>query len=264
LLLALWLSAVVLYFILFKNPSIKFIPISLFSFGFFALISPYFNTFSVVERSQKTELKRILTENNLLVNGKIDFNIKITDTIAEEVSNKFLFLKDRVEKEYLYQFLDNKLKQKIEKDKSWYLENFFPNIIRTKKNEEKQLYLESYTHLQEIIDYQYAIDLQEMNQKIKINNDFIHLESISFGKNLTYKLILNEKETLDLLPLIDKIFNRYKNQSGTIKVENLFIESDLGEYHVKINFTSLSKNMDYLETNGLILIKKKTTKTNTL
>ncbi|WP_449398242.1 DUF4153 domain-containing protein [Chryseobacterium wanjuense] len=76
LLLALWLLSIVTYFIFVKKGTIKFIPISLFAFGVFALIFPYLNAFSVSKRSQKAELLKILDEKQLLSNGKIDFKRK--------------------------------------------------------------------------------------------------------------------------------------------------------------------------------------------
>lgn len=52
-LLALWLTLVVGYFALKKNPGIKFIPISLFVFGIFSLLMPFANAFSVAKQSEK-------------------------------------------------------------------------------------------------------------------------------------------------------------------------------------------------------------------
>ncbi|WP_228413506.1 DUF4153 domain-containing protein [Chryseobacterium sp. CH21] len=60
LLLALWLLSIVIYFIFSKKATIKFIPISLFLFGTFALIFPYLNAFSVAKRSQQRQLVKIL------------------------------------------------------------------------------------------------------------------------------------------------------------------------------------------------------------
>src|SRR5690606_7571321 len=77
LLLSLWLSTVVLYFIFAPKTTIKFIPMSLFTFGLFALTVPYLNTFSVAKRSQKTELQKVLHENNLLRDNHIDFTKKV-------------------------------------------------------------------------------------------------------------------------------------------------------------------------------------------
>src|SRR5690606_23567360 len=108
LLLSIWLSAVVLYFIFRKSPSIKFIPISLFCFGTFALIFPYLNAFSVAKRSQKNQLEKILTQNNLLKNGKIDFTKEVQDTVATEIADKFVFLNDRFQEDYLNSLLDEK------------------------------------------------------------------------------------------------------------------------------------------------------------
>ena len=91
LLLAIWLTTVVFYFIFYKKATIKFVPISLFIFGVFALIFPYVNAFSTAKRSQKTELQQILTKNQLLENGKINFEKAIQDSVAIEIANKFLY-----------------------------------------------------------------------------------------------------------------------------------------------------------------------------
>src|SRR5690606_1922113 len=42
LLIAVWLTIVVIYYIIFKNGSIRFIPVSLFTLGLFSLVLPYF------------------------------------------------------------------------------------------------------------------------------------------------------------------------------------------------------------------------------
>ena len=62
LIIALWLTTVVLYFIFYKKQTIKFVPMSLFVFGLFSLVFPYLNTFSVAKRSQKNELMKTLTQ----------------------------------------------------------------------------------------------------------------------------------------------------------------------------------------------------------
>ena len=80
----------------------------MFLFGLFALIFPYFNTFSVSKRSQEKELKQVLIDNNLIVNGKIDFTKPIIDSVKYEVESKFEFLTKRSDKEYLKTFLPNK------------------------------------------------------------------------------------------------------------------------------------------------------------
>lgn len=95
LLLATWLSIIVLYFILKKNPTIAFVPKSLILAILLALFCPYINAFSVAKRSQVYEFKRLLEENNLLINGKINFEAPIKRSVLNQLKDKMTFIKNR-------------------------------------------------------------------------------------------------------------------------------------------------------------------------
>lgn len=70
LLIALWLAAIATYFLIRKTKNIKVIPVSLCSIAFLSSFGPW-GAFSVSERSQVNRLEKLLTAENLLVNGKI-------------------------------------------------------------------------------------------------------------------------------------------------------------------------------------------------
>lgn len=265
LLLALWLSAVILYFVFKKESSIKFIPVSLFLFGLFALIFPYFNTFSVAKRSQKKELEKILIANNLLDNGKINFNKKITDSIAKQVTDKFAFLNERFEKEYLEKFLTDSIKTKEEYKNGnfWNYSAFFSNVVTTSKEESTTyLNLNSKKTYYDVENYQYIITIPEYGTtEIKIKNDTFKVERIS-NEDVFLKISLNSKETVDLTPLIKAMFKKYHRASGDIDVDDLFIKSSLGNYEFRMSFNSLNKSNysnkdEYNFNEGLLLIKEK-------
>src|SRR5690606_8900758 len=88
LLLAIWITVVLLYFIFARTATIKFIPVSLFAFGIFSLVFPYFTALSVSQRSQKDALMKVLQEHRLLENGTINFSKTVSSKIADEVSDK--------------------------------------------------------------------------------------------------------------------------------------------------------------------------------
>ena len=92
LIISIWLTTVVFYFIFIPKQTIKFIPVSLFAFGVFSLTFPYLNTFMIAKRSQKNELMRTLSQKSILENGKINFKKKISGEDADEISDKFIFL----------------------------------------------------------------------------------------------------------------------------------------------------------------------------
>lgn len=262
LLLAVWLSSVVLYFIFRKNPTIKFIPISLFCFGLFALIFPYFNAFSVTKRSQKNELEKILADHHLLVNGKIDFEKETQDTVINQIIDKFEFLADRSEKEYLHQFLDEKMQAEFKGNGYW---DLYPKFTRKKispnTNQSVYLNLVSKTTTYQIGEYQYLITPQNVNKPIRIGNDSIRLLHET-GRKQSYELILNENESVDFIPKIDSIFDQYKGARNSQEVDQLSVEGDLGKYRVKIFFKSINwskygnEPATYWLDNPTILIKE--------
>src|SRR5690606_28891287 len=232
LLLAIWLTTVVLYFIFRKNPTIKFIPISLFCFGLFALVFPYFNTFSVAKRSQKNELEKILTDHNLLVNGKIDFTKEVPDTVAYEIADKFKFLYDRFQKDYLNSMLDEKSQEEFKNGYYWNFAQKFTN--RQYSNSEipvaepaPTMNLTSKGGVYAIDGYRFMITHQELeNKTFLLGNDSLKLIYTTNGDD-EYKLVLNEDETLDLLPLIDGFFEKHKTARNYQQLDEISVEGDL-------------------------------------
>jgi len=68
--LACWLAFISLYFLFSKAKNIKLIPISLCLLCFFTSFGPW-GAFSVSEKSQMNRLEKLLTDNKILVEGKI-------------------------------------------------------------------------------------------------------------------------------------------------------------------------------------------------
>ena len=258
LLLALWLTAVVFYFIFIKKSTIKFVPINLFIFGLFALIFPYFNTFSVAKRSQKTELKNILVQNNLLEKGKIDFNKKVPDTVAEEISNKIEFLAKRGENEFLLNFLDHKqqkiFSKNLAKANFWELKNDFKEKFKnieysvSKKSAPstvKNITLLAKNFNADISGYKYLFKAYNYKENhFEFENNLVELKMpVSMFKS-ELNLVFNGKKT-NLVPDLRKLFEKYPDY-GEIKVDDLFIIKTIGNYEFKIMFDSiiLSKTAD--------------------
>ncbi len=265
LLLAVWLSSVVLYFIFRKNPTIKFIPISLFCFGLFALIFPYFNTFSVAKRSQKNELEKILTQNNLLKNGKIDFAKEIQDTVVSEIVDKFDFLSDRFQNEYLQNYLDEKTQSEFKENGYWNLHQKFTNKKWTESvdpHPNPYRNLVAKRKIYSLGDYQYMVSHNDLLQNsLEINADLIELNFQSNNNN-RYLFKLNKNTTLDLTPQIEKIFEENKSTPNNHELDELSVEGDLGNYHIKVYFKSMNRShygsddVNYWFENPVILIKE--------
>ncbi|MFA5404473.1 MAG: DUF4153 domain-containing protein [Ignavibacteria bacterium] len=93
--LAVWLTFIAVYFSLSKIKNIKIIPYSLCIIAFLTSFGPW-GAFSLSEKSQIGRLEEILTNNKILVDGKI---VKATNPISDEerqdVSSVIQFLNDR-------------------------------------------------------------------------------------------------------------------------------------------------------------------------
>lgn len=270
LIIAIWLTSVVLYFILVPKATIKFVPVSLFAFGLFALIMPYFNTFSVAKRSQKNELKNILAQNNLLENSKINFSKKVSDTVADEVANKFYFLSVRNEKPFLLSLLkpadQKQLSKSLDKKVFWMTQNEvrnnFKQIETTKKSSvQAQLELVTENKIHSVSGYDYVVTLTDFQRlDFNINGDNFVVDSFSTYP-VNFNVTLNGQQKWDVSREITAYLKNYKNQSGTKVVPEISMENDLENYHVKIIFTSLVHQHFEREgiyyTSAYILIRKK-------
>lgn len=272
LLLALWLLSIVIYFIFKKNSSIKFIPISLFAFGVFALIFPYLNAFSVSKRSQKSELLKLLNEKQLLSNNKIDFQKKVTDTIVNEIGDKFEFLAERKQADFLLHLVDTKKNHTLENEIKvnpfsslrFNVQSEFTNTNRTITSDYERLSLESEKQYITLDNYQYSFNLRNYNDDTKeINGDKFNIIERS-DKSVTLKVNLNSKEEVDFTPDINNLFKEYSGRKGVIKLPEISLEKDLGKYHIKVVFLTISndkspynKSGSIYYDNAVLLIKEK-------
>ncbi|WP_223608103.1 DUF4153 domain-containing protein [Chryseobacterium sp. OSA05B] len=252
LLLALWLLSVVVYFIWNKKASIKFIPISLFAFGVFSLIFPYFNAFSVAKRSQKNELIALLENNKLLINNKINFEKKISDMLVDEIANKFGFLAERKQKDFLLNLVDPKTKNLLAKDfespTSWGINNSIRNAFThvdkiSNVSKFERLVLESETKVTPIQGYQYLINFNSYNQESSnINGDTFLIDNQKDNNNArTIKVVLNAKEAIDFSSAMNALFEKNKGKTETVRLKEISMEGDLGKYHIKIIFPNISR-----------------------
>lgn len=266
LLLAVWLTAVVLYFIFIKKPTIKYVPVSLFAFGLFALIFPYFNAFSVAKKSQKNELEIILVTNNLLENGKIDFNKKIKNTVADEVANKMDYLYKRFEEDYIFSLLGSEQISKLKKTEKTGYRDIHYSILGFFKNKTaepsavKRVEIYTLNSLLKIDGYTYMARVQDYEQKeINIGRDKMKVQNNLRDSKPQLLVKLNEDQSVDLLPFIQKKLSEYQPQMERILVDDISTDFTLGKYQVKILFSTLTKEKlktdQYFFSDAILLIK---------
>lgn len=273
LIIALWLTTVVLYFIFIPKQTIKFVPISLFVIGLFSLMFPYLNTFSVAKRSQKSELLKTLNHKKILENGKINFEKKISGEDADEISNKFSFLAKRNETDLLLNLLSPELKNKFEKEineeKSYTLSSIrseFTNVSYKTEGDHFQNYrntrLTSKSQSVDILEYRLLVKANNYQKtRFVLDNNKFELEAGRSPIYSTFILNFNEEE-INLFPEVEQLFKNAPLEGNQI-VENLMINKKVGNYELTIIFdtlirTSSPKKKDEYMINSesiIILIK---------
>lgn len=255
LLLAIWLTIVVFYFIFIPKDTIKFVTVSLFAVGVFGLAMPYFNAFSVANRSQKDALMLTLKKHHLLADGKINFNKKISSELADDISDKFQFLAKRNQQEFIKPLVSIKIYTEVENNivnGSYYgVENVIHEqfINQTvdgpiKNNGYESIELSATSSTSNISEYSYLFKVYNYESNI-FTFDGNTLEVNVFGDSQTgteCNLILNQ-QVVGIKSELDELFKKY-TIVGYNKVDHLFITKKIGKYEFKILFDNITKITD--------------------
>ena len=115
--LACWLTFISLYFLFSKTKNIKVIPVTLFIISFAVSFGPW-GAFSVSERSQLGRLEKLLTDNKILVDGKIvPAKDKISKKDEGNISSIVYYLTDRKSTDELKKWFGSGLDTILTKEK---------------------------------------------------------------------------------------------------------------------------------------------------
>lgn len=261
---AIWLTGIVLYYVFIPNNSIKWIPISLFVVVLFSLFMPYFNAFSVSVRSQEKDLQRILIENKLLVNEKIDFKKEIADSVADNIEDKFEFLSERFKYQSLKSYLSEDLQKSFKNKTVWSVEGLFLNLKTSKTTEQSSYYDFTVNYkvpFMDITSYDYVIPFNQIEKgDVTIGKDVFSLKQLSENSQF-FKLILNDQNSIDLMPFFKTYFEKIPQKKGQMDADNLYFDFKLGNYQIRYICYSLSRRnnqgeISYESYDGYFLIKK--------
>lgn len=250
-LVSVWLAAVMVYFISVRKSTIKFIPVSLFSFGLFALVFPYFNASSVSIRSQKNELNNLLRSNELISGATIDFERKTADTVATEISDKLAYLSDRGQKTLVLSLLPPKQQHEIRKaytkETHYILQQQFLTLFKNTYKTINPIDLQrvdivAEPRLQTIEGYDYLLRFSDFYEEktFKINNDHFKIRSVNGLPNPELKIIINSKEIWDVMPYIRQTVKTHRDKPGRIIHPELMVSKKTGNYEIKIIFDQIT------------------------
>ena len=249
-LLASWLSFISLYFNLKKQGNIKIIPISLFVFIMIAAVGP-FSAFNVSGRSQTARLGKILTENNMLENGKFSKKAgKIDPKTSDEIHSIVRYLVDYNHIHRIAPWYDGDIDALLATSNPYSLkENFVSMITQGKENDIKQvaktdyyyfnaaknivLFLDGYDYyvnfynLYKNVGFSYRIE--EKDYELKLKDDFsLH--------------IFSEKDTVITFNLKEKLMAEINNSPDNYnrQLNELVFVAENGKSKAKLILSSVN------------------------
>ena len=182
LLLSIWLSVVVVYFIIQKQPKIKFIPISMCLFGLLSIAGPQ-SADSISKQSQLSRFEKYI---------KVIDNKKLTFEQEKDLSSIVEFLEENYGVNVLLPFTGNKLSALIKNDKtpnsSQIMEAFgleYQPDYETKINEDSNYsYSQPYNtnDITTVNGYDFSFEMSNYNsiddkETVKIDNKTYALKS---------------------------------------------------------------------------------------
>jgi hypothetical protein len=249
LLMSVWLSIVVAYFLFQKHPKIKFIPISLCLAGLFSIAGPQ-GANSISKYSQLTRFETYMQRTD---NKKLNFKQQ------QELSSIVSFLTDNYGIEIMVPYAKTKLEAllKKEKDPSDYeimeaLGYEYESSYAREENKSEQFYYSNYdlSTVENIHGYDMAFTLSnndsfECTDCIKINNKSYSITSTTEDYGLNLK-INQDNIPLKITDFVNANPKFSPNHNSNKKI-NQEVETD----HYKILIT-------YLNASGSLKNKKKT------
>ncbi len=279
-LLGVWLSALSLYFI-FKKNNIKFIPISLSVMLIIISFGPW-GIFSVSERSQVSRLRKILSENSIVVNNKIKNEViwskdslpklyssnketdeyKVNDSLKNEIRSIIKYL----DKNHGFSEIQSLFTQNIDsiinvvsKNKTYLNETnlymntmgFKANILYNSLDKYFSYNVSSKNEVINIRDYDYLVNFY-LNPK-NIKNFKVYDKEYSMFINEKNKLLIDQESIqIDLNNLIKNLNKELgtKNTEGVDK-NKMTLYHETNKLKLKIEFNRLSLKRE----NNTILIK---------
>ncbi|PZX56071.1 uncharacterized protein DUF4153 [Algoriphagus ratkowskyi] len=276
-LMGFWLAFISLYFS-FGAKNIKIIPLSLSIFMILASFGPW-GMFSLSERIQRNRLSEILTENNILINDKIQQEVKwdigqngnlkpqvelrtksLPREDMNEVNSILQYLEDYHGMENIYPWFEQDLKTLLDKSKDS-LTNPTPlpsKLVIESMNltyvsyYDMQSSSEYYKELTLVVepDFQLTISGYDYMRHITVGAGNQREESfadrkyhVTLGKDNKAILILKWAEgsiTIDCSDYLKDLLNQYGSGYHTIPSEELVIIRNKNDLEIKLQISSVT------------------------
>lgn len=243
LLLAIWLSVVVVYFIFKKEAKIKFIPISLFIAALFSISGPQ-SANSISKNSQQSRFETYL---KIMEHKKLSFSQeKDMSSIVDFLFSNFGI---KAMQPLAKGKLDELAKAKYTFDSPDIMEALGTKYVsryETKTSDENEInyYNPTYSDIENIHGYDFKIELtnyrtDKINESIVIDNQKYMIQTNK--KEYGFDLIINQNTIpIDLLSFIVSEKAKFKKSNPDVKIIQFI---DLAKYQIKIKYESVNAQL---------------------
>jgi len=277
-LLAFWLLATSVYLLIDKLKNIKIIPISLAVIALFSIVGPW-GAFSVSKYSQLSRLEKLLSENNLLKDGKI---VPLKDTISfeaqKEISSKIdylvtthgIFSLEKLFAKPMQQIIDSTVSKYSQSDRILKEMNL-EYVSRWQAEPENNFNYNNYNvNITNVSTFDYMIDFNYSDYSQDKN---VHTQGDSYDSlgvdlkfdfsNQTYTIVHQEDSVnINIASLIDDLAKSYKSYESDIPLKMFVATKETTTFKAKLIFSYINgtkKEKQYVINNlsGKLLIGKK-------
>jgi len=277
-LLAFWLLATSVYLLIDKLKNIKIIPISLAVIALLSIVGPW-GAFSVSKYSQLSRLEKLLSENNLLKDGKI---IPLKDTISfeaqKEISSKIdylvtthgIFSLEKLFAKPMQQIIDSTVSKYSQSDRILKEMNL-EYVSRWQAEPENNFNYNNYNvNITNVSTFDYMIDFNYSDYSQDKN---VHTQGDSYDSlgvdlkfdfsNQTYTIVHQEDSVnINIASLLDDLAKSYKSYESDIPLKMFVATKETTTFKAKLIFSYINgtkKEKQYVINNlsGKLLIGKK-------
>jgi len=277
-LLAFWLLATSVYLLIDKLKNIKIIPISLAVIALFSIVGPW-GAFSVSKYSQLSRLEKLLSENNLLKDGKI---VPLKDTISfeaqKEISSKIdylvtthgIFSLEKLFAKPMQQIIDSTVSKYSQSDRILKEMNL-EYVSRWQAEPENNFNYNNYNvNITNVSTFDYMIDFNYSDYSQDKN---VHTQGDSYDSlgvdlkfdfsNQTYTIVHQEDSVnINIASLLDDLAKSYKSYESDIPLKMFVATKETTTFKAKLIFSYINgtkKEKQYVINNlsGKLLIGKK-------
>ncbi len=271
LILAFWLAGISIYLLINNLKNIKIIPISLCLIAFLSSFGPW-GAFSISKESQLKRLENVLSENNILINGKIQKVVKkkISFNDIRDISSIVEYLSDihgyKTLQPFYKENLDTIFFDSLYLHKPTELVSLIGlEYINKWQRRQDEYYEEHFYYYMDFYNQQNVFNIKDYKYFFNYSNYFYNYDDIEdtiytnsykvqegdlkviySPDDISLNLTMNDSMDLhfNLKPLITTLGEKYPtyNSANNISLDDMTLEAENNNMKVKIYFIRLNGN----------------------